>query len=93
MKFRYLAVVGLSVVIALLAGAASVGPARADAPRTMVCMPAPEFKNGTAANIAARLELQHAWANEQLAAGRTDFMVMPLLNLSLSVQPVAFCAW
>lgn len=91
-NIRLFAVVSGSVVITALVMGAITQPARADAPRTMECMPGwTKLINSTAGNEARVATEQVAWANQQLAAGRTSFGMMPLLGITPGA--VTFCAW
>lgn len=75
---RLFSIIGLSVVITVLVMGAITRPAHADAPRTAECM--------TAGQNSAQIQKEaKGWMDQQLAAGRTNFVsIAPTGNL---------CAW
>ncbi|MES2640226.1 MAG: hypothetical protein V4850_12105 [Myxococcota bacterium] len=79
-------IVCTAVVTATLVGGLTLArPVLADTPRTMECMPQPSLMA-----VPKAVAAQQAWANEQLAAGKLNFVAMPLLANPTSM---AVCAW
>jgi len=77
-NIRLFAAIAVSVVVTALVMGAITRPAHADTPRTAECM--------TAGLNSAQIQKEaKAWMDQQLAAGRTNFVsIAPTGNL---------CAW
>lgn len=89
-NIRLFAVIAASVVTTALVIGAISRPAHADSPRTMECFPGPGFTTLTSkAQIATQVDTQLVWTNQQLAAGKTSFGMMPIMGRT----EVVFCAW
>ena len=77
----------------VVAGLSVARPAHAESQRTMECAPGTtKLIAYNPANVAKVAGEQVTWANQQLAAGRTNFGIVPLPGFQ-EPSPVAFCAW
>jgi hypothetical protein len=81
---RFFSAIAFTAVVALVAGLTLARPAQADTPRTAVCINSLALKKGDGdfAGTGTR------WMQEQLSAGKTDFVTLPTSNGS-----VVACAW
>lgn len=91
-NLRVFGIVAVSVVLTVVACSALTHAAHADTPRTMVCRDIPtKYVPNTMEAQAKALPEGVAWANEQLAAGKTSFGVMPLPGVQGPFD--VYCAW
>jgi len=88
-RFRLFAVIALTVLVTALVMGALNRPVHADAPRTASCISqVPIGKDGSLddrANTAVS-----GWMTAELAAGHTQFMVVPVMP---ATGKEGFCAW